>query len=214
MVRSSDRRLLMTPSPDCAHLLEIRPVTRPGSGSHSPAEGRRPAPEGRSWRRGAAPDRAARPGWRRARGRRRPPGSARRRSPPPARSPERHGVVPVGLARDVRASHQGARVERATGIEPAFSAWEADVLPLNYARRWPSHYPLARHGSVRPHRPGGAGGGADRDRPPRRRLRPAVLRGSARRPVRPPATGPSPGHGRATTVHPGTGPGAGRHVNT
>src|SRR5437773_9386250 len=24
--------------------------------------------------------------------------------------------------------------ERATGIEPAFSAWEADVLPLNYAR--------------------------------------------------------------------------------
>ncbi len=28
----------------------------------------------------------------------------------------------------------GRRVERATGIEPAFSAWEADVLPLNYAR--------------------------------------------------------------------------------
>ncbi len=27
-----------------------------------------------------------------------------------------------------------AGVERATGIEPAFSAWEADVLPLNYAR--------------------------------------------------------------------------------
>ena len=25
-------------------------------------------------------------------------------------------------------------MERATGIEPAFSAWEADVLPLNYAR--------------------------------------------------------------------------------
>ena len=25
--------------------------------------------------------------------------------------------------------------ERATGIEPAFSAWEADVLPLNYARK-------------------------------------------------------------------------------
>src|SRR5665811_728854 len=25
-------------------------------------------------------------------------------------------------------------VERATGIEPALSAWEADVLPLNYAR--------------------------------------------------------------------------------
>jgi hypothetical protein len=26
-------------------------------------------------------------------------------------------------------------VERMTGIEPAFSAWEADVLPLNYIRR-------------------------------------------------------------------------------
>ena len=25
-------------------------------------------------------------------------------------------------------------MERATGIEPAYSAWEADVLPLNYAR--------------------------------------------------------------------------------
>ena len=31
-------------------------------------------------------------------------------------------------------------VERVTGIEPALSAWEADVLPLNYtrARRRPS----------------------------------------------------------------------------
>ncbi len=27
-----------------------------------------------------------------------------------------------------------ALVERVTGIEPAFSAWEADVLPLNYTR--------------------------------------------------------------------------------
>src|SRR5436305_14884271 len=26
------------------------------------------------------------------------------------------------------------RVERMTGIEPAYSAWEADVLPLNYIR--------------------------------------------------------------------------------
>ena len=25
--------------------------------------------------------------------------------------------------------------ERVTGIEPAFSAWEADVLPLNYTRQ-------------------------------------------------------------------------------
>jgi hypothetical protein len=29
--------------------------------------------------------------------------------------------------------------ERATGIEPAFSAWEADVLPLNYARENPAN---------------------------------------------------------------------------
>src|SRR5438270_4049815 len=31
--------------------------------------------------------------------------------------------------------HEGVYRERATGIEPAFSAWEADVLPLNYARQ-------------------------------------------------------------------------------
>jgi hypothetical protein len=28
----------------------------------------------------------------------------------------------------------GLVVERVTGIEPALSAWEADVLPLNYTR--------------------------------------------------------------------------------
>ena len=28
----------------------------------------------------------------------------------------------------------GYAVERVTGIEPALSAWEADVLPLNYTR--------------------------------------------------------------------------------
>ncbi len=27
-------------------------------------------------------------------------------------------------------------LERVTGIEPATSAWEADVLPLNYTRRY------------------------------------------------------------------------------
>ena len=27
-----------------------------------------------------------------------------------------------------------SRLERVTGIEPALSAWEADVLPLNYTR--------------------------------------------------------------------------------
>jgi hypothetical protein len=34
------------------------------------------------------------------------------------------------------ASDQDFYRERATGIEPAFSAWEADVLPLNYARMY------------------------------------------------------------------------------
>jgi len=33
-------------------------------------------------------------------------------------------------------------VERVTGIEPALSAWEADVLPLNYTRA-SSHLPRA-----------------------------------------------------------------------
>ena len=28
-----------------------------------------------------------------------------------------------------------SQMERVTGIEPALSAWEADVLPLNYTRR-------------------------------------------------------------------------------
>lgn len=39
------------------------------------------------------------------------------------------------------------RVERVTGIEPALSAWEADVLPLNYTRSGTTlpegHYPRA-----------------------------------------------------------------------
>ncbi len=39
--------------------------------------------------------------------------------------------------------------ERATGIEPAFSAWEADVLPLNYARLRRDRYgqPVLHDGS-------------------------------------------------------------------
>ena len=32
----------------------------------------------------------------------------------------------------VRATSVVIRVEPMTGIEPAYSAWEADVLPLNY----------------------------------------------------------------------------------
>ena len=37
----------------------------------------------------------------------------------------------IGLQRMVRLDF----LERVTGIEPAFSAWEADVLPLNYTRK-------------------------------------------------------------------------------
>ena len=39
------------------------------------------------------------------------------------------GVQPICLIDDYSKS-----LERATRIELAFSAWEADVLPLNYAR--------------------------------------------------------------------------------
>jgi hypothetical protein len=33
-----------------------------------------------------------------------------------------------------RPRHESAQVERAKGIEPSYAAWEAAVLPLNYAR--------------------------------------------------------------------------------
>jgi hypothetical protein len=32
-------------------------------------------------------------------------------------------------------AHPARYLERATGVEPASSAWKAEVLPLNYARR-------------------------------------------------------------------------------
>ena len=35
-------------------------------------------------------------------------------------------------------------MERVRGIEPPYSAWEADVLPLNYARAYPTHYPASK----------------------------------------------------------------------
>ena len=38
-------------------------------------------------------------------------------------------------------------MERATGIEPALSAWEAEVLPLNYAREAPDTNRYDRHNS-------------------------------------------------------------------
>ncbi len=39
--------------------------------------------------------------------------------------------------------------ERVTGIEPAFSAWEADVLPLNYTREQTCTISLAGEGRHR-----------------------------------------------------------------
>ena len=36
-------------------------------------------------------------------------------------------------------------VERVRGIEPPLSAWEADVLPLNYTRERTSLYPIAAY---------------------------------------------------------------------
>ena len=41
------------------------------------------------------------------------------------------GPEASGLLHDILTSTPS---ERVTGIEPAFSAWEADVLPLNYTR--------------------------------------------------------------------------------
>ena len=35
------------------------------------------------------------------------------------------------------ADFSGSRLERVTRIELASSAWEADILPLNYTRREP-----------------------------------------------------------------------------
>ena len=37
--------------------------------------------------------------------------------------------------RELKLVAREGRSERVTGIEPALSAWEADVLPLNYTRR-------------------------------------------------------------------------------
>ena len=43
-----------------------------------------------------------------------------------------HPVTSSGLAWSDLAHNRWSNVEPMTGIEPAYSAWEADVLPLNY----------------------------------------------------------------------------------
>ncbi len=46
--------------------------------------------------------------------------------------------VAVGDAENLGRCPEHGVVEPMTGIEPAFSAWEADVLPLNYIGVWDS----------------------------------------------------------------------------
>jgi hypothetical protein len=43
---------------------------------------------------------------------------------------------------------KGCSVERVRGIEPPYSAWEADVLPLNYTRERPKVYPSSKQEAV------------------------------------------------------------------
>jgi hypothetical protein len=41
-------------------------------------------------------------------------------------------VTPGAVVRTIRTAKVLVKLEPMTGIEPAYSAWEADVLPLNY----------------------------------------------------------------------------------
>jgi hypothetical protein len=55
----------------------------------------------------------------------------------------------AGAALDpVRLNSATSRWERVTGIEPALSAWEADVLPLNYTRERRQTAPQGRESRV------------------------------------------------------------------
>lgn len=47
---------------------------------------------------------------------------------------QKNQLVIVDLIINVTLVRQYYLMERKTGIEPAYSAWEADVLPLNYFR--------------------------------------------------------------------------------
>ena len=103
-------------------------------------------------------------------------------------------------------------LERVTGIEPALSAWEADVLPLNYTRSAASLYPMCSAAAGAPRvslrrraasvsrqrqvRADGRTGSAKRTAEARRRgrggagwrSRSAARRAASRRPVRPGGT--------------------------
>src|SRR5690606_31043703 len=68
----------------------------------------------------------------------RPPPRWARPAPVPvvcaATGTQRRSVRTVRVPAHGSAASTGTGLERVTGIEPAFSAWEADVLPLNYTR--------------------------------------------------------------------------------
>ena len=53
--------------------------------------------------------------------------------------------VPKGASRIDLGRNSLKRLERAKGIEPSYEAWEASVLPLNYARRPRIVAPAVRH---------------------------------------------------------------------
>ncbi|SER07949.1 Site-specific recombinase XerD [Microlunatus flavus] len=56
----------------------------------------------------------------------------------PVGGPRRREDTDLGPKKDLETALTRADgLERTTGIEPAYSAWEADVLPLNYVRRPP-----------------------------------------------------------------------------
>jgi hypothetical protein len=70
-------------------------------------------------------------------------------------------LTEMGVAPTDRVANSG-QLERATRIELAFSAWEADVLPLNYTRVAPIVPRAIREGTRRfPLRSGESESGAD-----------------------------------------------------
>ena len=50
---------------------------------------------------------------------------------------ESYNEIGAGALSGARHRMSAGEVERVRGIEPLYSAWEADVLPLNYTRARP-----------------------------------------------------------------------------
>src|SRR5437764_7001421 len=93
-----------------------------------------------------------------------------------------------------------AKMERVKGIEPSLSAWEADVLPLNYTRVAPPETALTariafRRAAERPRSAGRDRHRTPRHRPLRRDPGPALEHRRAARPLLPRVREPSlPAH--------------------